>query len=87
MTKHTPILTSARITGGVATAQPHDSAHKHVRTLHGGLGLSTVAHGMIRGIDLSAVREALIAASHRSICEDVFIHLKPPSMIAKWSEN
>ena len=72
MTRHTPNLKAATIAGGVATDQRHDSAHKHVTgqavyiddmpepagTLHGCLGLSTVAHGTIRAMDLSAVRAA-----------------------------
>ena len=72
MTRHTPDLKAAKIAGGVATDQRHDSAHKHVTgqavyiddmpepagTLHGCLGLSTVAHGTIRSMDLSAVRAA-----------------------------
>ena len=65
-------LTSAKITGGVATDLRHDSAHKHVTgeavyiddmpepagTLHACLGLSTIAHGKIRAMDLSAVETA-----------------------------
>jgi xanthine dehydrogenase large subunit len=65
-------LKAEKITGGVATDQRHDSAHKHVDgsaiyiddmpetagTLHGCLGLSSVAHGTIRSIDLSAVGTA-----------------------------
>ena len=65
-------LTAQRIVGGVAADQRHDSAHKHVTgeavyiddmaepagTLHAYLGLSTVAHGTIRSMDLSAVRSA-----------------------------
>ncbi len=73
MTKHEAIdLKATRIAGGVATSQRHDSAHKHVTgeavyiddlpepagLLHGCLGLSTVAHGTIRSIDLEAVRAA-----------------------------
>jgi xanthine dehydrogenase large subunit len=73
MNNHSSIdLKAARIKGGVATDQRHDSAHKHVTgqavyiddmpepagTLHGCLGLSTVAHGTIREIDVSAVRSA-----------------------------
>ncbi|CAG0986283.1 partial Aldehyde oxidoreductase, partial [Rhizobiaceae bacterium] len=72
MNRDTPNLKAAKITGGVATDQRHDSAHKHVTgqavyiddmpepagTLHGCLGLSTVAHGTIRAMDLSAVRAA-----------------------------
>ena len=67
MNKHaTPDLKAASIKGGVHVSQQHDSAHKHVAgnavyiddmpepagTLHGGLGLSTVAHGVIRSMDL-----------------------------------
>jgi xanthine dehydrogenase large subunit len=65
-------LKAAKIVGGVGTDQRHDSAHKHVAgeavyiddmpepagTLHGCLGLSTVAHGAIRKMDLAAVRTA-----------------------------
>ncbi|TAN11565.1 MAG: xanthine dehydrogenase molybdopterin binding subunit [Rhizobiaceae bacterium] len=73
MNKHAqPELKAARIAGGVATAQRHDSAHKHVTgtavyiddmpepagTLHGCLGLSTATHATIRSMDLSAVRAA-----------------------------
>ncbi|MGP2491432.1 xanthine dehydrogenase molybdopterin binding subunit [Mesorhizobium sp. PUT5] len=72
MTKHTPNLKAQKIVGGVRSSQRHDSAHKHVAgtavyidditepagTLHVGLGLSTVAHGTLRSVDLSAVREA-----------------------------
>jgi xanthine dehydrogenase large subunit len=72
MTAHQPDLKAEKIVGGVATEQRHDSAHKHVNgsaiyiddmpepagTLHGCLGLSTVAHGAIRSIDLSSVRAA-----------------------------
>ena len=62
MNKHAaPDLKASKISGGVATDQRHDSAHKHVSgqavyiddmpepagTLHGCLGLSTVAHGTI----------------------------------------
>ena len=73
MNKHaSPDIKAARIKGGVATDQRHDSAHKHVTgtavyiddmpepagLLHGCLGLSTVTHGRIRKMDLSAVRSA-----------------------------
>ncbi|QPC85541.1 xanthine dehydrogenase molybdopterin binding subunit [Mesorhizobium sp. NBSH29] len=72
MTSHTPNLKAEAIQGSVATNQRHDSAHKHVTgeaiyiddmpeptgTLHGCLGLSTVAHGNITDIDLSAVKSA-----------------------------
>ncbi|NGO52881.1 xanthine dehydrogenase molybdopterin binding subunit [Allomesorhizobium camelthorni] len=73
MTKHQIVnLKAEKITGGVASDQRHDSAHKHVDgsaiyiddmpepagTLHGCLGLSTVAHGTIRSIDLMGVRSA-----------------------------
>jgi xanthine dehydrogenase large subunit len=67
-----PDLKADRISGGVATDQRHDSAHKHVSgealyiddlpepagTLHGCLGLGGVAHGRIKSMDLSAVRGA-----------------------------
>lgn len=73
MNKHAqPDLTAAAIKGGVATDQRHDSAAKHVTgtaiyiddiaepagTLHGCLGLSTIAHGTVRSLDLDAVRSA-----------------------------
>jgi len=65
-------LKADRIAGGVHTGQRHDSAHKHVAgtavyiddmpepagTLHAGLGLATVAHGIVTSLDLSAVRSA-----------------------------
>ena len=54
----------------VGTPRPHESAHLHVAgaapyiddlpelagTLHAALGLSPVAHGTLRGIDLAALR-------------------------------
>lgn len=72
MTTHAPNLKAATISGGVHTDQRHDSAHKHVTgqavyiddmpepagTLHGCLGLSTVQHGRVISMDLSAVRAA-----------------------------
>ncbi|MFC5585152.1 xanthine dehydrogenase molybdopterin binding subunit [Nitratireductor kimnyeongensis] len=73
MTRHETLdLDKARIAGGVASDQKHDSAHKHVSgeavyiddmpepvgTLHACLGLSEVAHGAITNIDLSKVRAA-----------------------------
>jgi len=73
MNKHAALdLKAEKIVGGVATDQRHDSAHKHVSgsafyiddmpepagTLHGCLGLGTVAHGTIKSMDLSAVRTA-----------------------------
>ena len=72
MTRHAPDLRAQRIVGGVHTARHHDSAHKHVAgtavyiddivepagTLHAGLGLSGVAHGVLKSVDLSAVRSA-----------------------------
>ena len=73
MNKHASAeIKAASIRGGVATDQRHDSAHKHVTgtaiyiddmpepagLLHGCLGLSTVAHGTIRDMDLSGVRAA-----------------------------
>ncbi len=72
MTAHHPSLTASKIAGGVHTDTRHDSAHKHVTgqavyiddmaepagTLHGCLGLSTVAHGKILSCDLSAVAAA-----------------------------
>jgi xanthine dehydrogenase large subunit len=73
MNKHaSPSLTAKAIVGGVATDTRHDSAHKHVTgqavyiddmpepagLLHAYLGLSTVPHGAILSMDLSAVRAA-----------------------------
>jgi len=72
MNKHTPDLKAEKIAGGVHSSARHDSAHKHVAgtavyidditepagTLHAGLGLSTVAHGILKSVDLSAVRAA-----------------------------
>ncbi|MDR7222167.1 xanthine dehydrogenase molybdopterin binding subunit [Aminobacter aminovorans] len=72
MTQHQPNLKAAKISGGVHTDQRHDSAHKHVAgeavyiddmpepagTLHIGLGLSNVAHGTLKSVDLAAVRAA-----------------------------
>jgi xanthine dehydrogenase large subunit len=72
MNRHAPDLKAERIAGGVHSAARHDSAHKHVAgeavyiddipepagTLHAGLGLSTVAHGVLKSVDLSAVRAA-----------------------------
>ncbi|MCX2724644.1 xanthine dehydrogenase molybdopterin binding subunit [Roseibium salinum] len=60
------------ISGGVHADRRHDSAEKHVTgraeycddiaepqgTLHAYLGVSTVAHGLIKGMDLSAVLAA-----------------------------
>ena len=72
MNNHSTLdLKAPKIKGGVATDQRHDSAHKHVTgqaiyiddmpepagTLHGCLGLSTVAHGTVHEIDVSAVRK------------------------------
>ena len=72
MTMHKPNLKARTIAGGVHASQRHDSAHKHVAgsaiyidditepvgTLHAGLGFSTVARGMLKSVDLSAVRDA-----------------------------
>ena len=72
MNKHTTDLKAEKIVGGVHSSIRHDSAHKHVAgtavyiddigepagTLHAGLGLSTVAHGILKSVDLSAVRAA-----------------------------
>ena len=72
MTKHSANLKAEKIVGGVHADRRHDSAHKHVAgtavyiddmpepagTLHAGLGLSTVAHGVLKSVDLSAVRAA-----------------------------
>ena len=65
-------LAAEKIVGSVHSSIRHDSAHKHVAgtavyidditepagTLHVGLGLSTVAHGILKSVDLSAVRAA-----------------------------
>ncbi|NKJ08372.1 xanthine dehydrogenase molybdopterin binding subunit [Rhizobium sp. SG741] len=72
MNKHTADIKAETITGGVHTSPRHDSAHKHVAgtaiyiddisepagTLHAGLGLSNVAHGVLKEVDLSAVADA-----------------------------
>lgn len=72
MNKHAPKLEAEAIRGGVHTDVRHDSAHKHVTgeavyiddipepagTLHGGLGLASVAHAKLKSVDLSAVRAA-----------------------------
>lgn len=73
MNKHSvPDTKAAKIAGGVATDQRHDFAHKHVAgtavyiddmpepagTLHAGLGLSAVTLGLLKSVDLSAVRAA-----------------------------
>jgi xanthine dehydrogenase large subunit len=72
MNKHAPDLKPETIIGGVHSSPRHDSAHKHVSgaaiyiddiaeptgTLHAGLGLSTVAHGILKSVDLDAVRRA-----------------------------
>jgi xanthine dehydrogenase large subunit len=73
MNKHaSPNLKAQNISGGVATDQRHDSAHKHVSgsavyiddmpepagMLHGCLGLSSATHATITKMDLSAVRTA-----------------------------
>jgi len=72
MNKHTPNLKAQKISGGVHSDTRHDSAHKHVTgdaiyiddmpepagTLHIGIGQSSVAHGKITKLDLSAVRVA-----------------------------
>ncbi len=73
MTRHEPRTQGkAKIDGGVASDEKHDSARKHVSgeaiyiddmaepagTLHACLGLSEVAHGAITGFDLSDVRAA-----------------------------
>ncbi len=72
MNRHDPDLKAEKIAGGVHSDVQHDSAHKHVAgsavyiddmpepvgTLHAGLGLSTVAHGVLKSVDLSAVRAA-----------------------------
>ncbi|MCO5144609.1 MAG: xanthine dehydrogenase molybdopterin binding subunit [Aquamicrobium sp.] len=72
MNRHAPNLKAERIAGGVHSDVRHDSAHKHVAgeavyiddmpepagTLYAGLGLSTVAHGVVTSLDLTAVRAA-----------------------------
>ncbi|MFN4272864.1 MAG: xanthine dehydrogenase molybdopterin binding subunit [Aliihoeflea sp.] len=72
MTHHQPNLQAEKITGGVGSDSRHDSARKHVAgeavyiddipepagTLHACFGLSTVAHGTILSMDLSAVAAA-----------------------------
>jgi xanthine dehydrogenase large subunit len=72
MNKHASDIKAETIVGGVHTSPRHDSAHKHVSgtavyidditdpagTLHAGLGLSTVAHAILKSVDLSAVRAA-----------------------------
>lgn len=72
MNRHAPNLKAEKIAGGVHSEVRHDSAHKHVAgeavyiddipepagTLHAGLGLATVAHGVLKSVDLSAVRAA-----------------------------
>jgi len=72
MSKPARTSTAKAIKGAVHTDQRHDSAHKHVAgeavyiddmpepagTLHACLGLSTVAHGEILSVDLSAVKAA-----------------------------
>lgn len=72
MTRPAPNLKAEKIVGGVHTDQRHDSAHKHVAgtaiyiddipepagLLHAGLGLSAVARGNLKSVDLSAVRAA-----------------------------
>ncbi len=72
MNKHTADIKAETITGGVHASPRHDSAHKHVAgtaiyiddiaepagTLHAGLGLSNVAHGILKEVDLSAVAAA-----------------------------
>ncbi len=72
MNKHASDIKAETIIGGVHASPHHDSAHKHVSgtavyidditeptgTLHAGLGLSTVAHGILKSVDLSAVRAA-----------------------------
>ncbi|AGB74104.1 MULTISPECIES: xanthine dehydrogenase molybdopterin binding subunit [Rhizobium] len=72
MNKHASDIKAESIVGGVHTSPRHDSAHKHVSgaavyidditeptgTLHAGLGLSTVAHGILKSIDLTTVHAA-----------------------------
>jgi len=71
--KHDKITESGQtVSGAVHTDRRHDSAEKHVTgqaeycddigephgTLHAYLGVSTVAHGLIKSMDLSAVEAA-----------------------------
>ncbi len=71
--KHEQITEAGKtISGAVHTDRRHDSAEKHVTgraeycddiaepegTLHAYLGVSTVAHGLIRSMDLSPVKNA-----------------------------
>jgi xanthine dehydrogenase large subunit len=73
MMKHDKITeTNQAISGAVQTDRRHDSAEKHVTgqadycddiaepygTLHAYLGVSTIAHGLIRNVDLSKVLSA-----------------------------
>ncbi len=77
-------IKTARIRGGVATEQKHDSAHKHVTgtavyiddipepegTLHIGVGYASVAHGRIKSMDLKrcALRPAWSISSPARTC-------------------
>jgi xanthine dehydrogenase large subunit len=71
MTATTPhLLEPPQSSAGVGTARPHESAHLHVAgsatyiddipelagTLHCALGLSPVAHGRLRSMDLDRIR-------------------------------
>ena len=72
MSQTNTVMNQEKIEGGVREKLRHDSAHKHVTglavyiddmpepagLLHGYLGLSTVAHGMLKSVDLDAVRAA-----------------------------
>ena len=64
------VLEPPHATAGVGTSRPHESAHLHVAgtatyiddipelagTLHCALGLSPVAHGRLRAMDLDTIR-------------------------------
>ena len=67
-----PAVTTDRVPAVVGASLQHDSAHLHVSgraiyaddirlpsgALHAALGMSTIAHGRIKSMDLSAVRAA-----------------------------
>jgi len=72
LTEISPVSGANTIKGGVGTKRKHDSAEKHVsgeavyiddrpelaNQLHAAIGQSTIAHGLIKKLDLSAVRAA-----------------------------
>jgi xanthine dehydrogenase large subunit len=67
-----PSTVSSTITGKVGASQQHESSEKHVsgqaiyiddrplmaNQLHGAIGQSTIAHGLIKSMDLSKVKSA-----------------------------